>query len=233
MSLVVLVCLMIYTGIAAMTYKPSSIAQTSYQQAQAQKGKSWLHFPTKGTSIASFVFYPGALVEPKAYAVLAEKLSRQGIETYIVISPLNLPILDRGISREVMSENHLSQVYLGGHSLGGVVASMDTLENSKQVAGLILLASYPPEKSNLSPLSLPVLSLTASQDQVLKWDKYESAKSRLPKDTTYQMIDGGNHSGFGHFGQQRGDGKATISTDQQQEAVAQAIVEFIQGQKGK
>ena len=82
---------------------------------------------------------------------------------------------------------------------------------SDNISGLILLASYPSEKVNLSKRHLKVLSITASNDKVLKWDQYKSAKKRLPSDTSYTSISGGNHSEFGDYGHQSKDGDATIS----------------------
>ncbi len=38
----------------------------------------------------------------------------------------------------------------------------------------------------------------------------------MPSDYTEQVIDGGNHGHFGNYGHQKGDGRATVSTDEQQ-----------------
>lgn len=71
------------------------------------------------------------------------------------------------------------------------------------VTGLILLASYPSEKTDLSKDKLKVLSITASKDKILKWNQYNKAKKRLPQDTKYVNISGGNHSEFGDYGHQQ------------------------------
>ncbi|MET3644018.1 hypothetical protein ABID27_000640 [Streptococcus gallinaceus] len=54
---------------------------------------------------------------------------------------------------------------------------MDSKE-SNRVKGLILLASYPSEKTDLSKKKLAVLSITASRDAVLNWDNYQSSKKK-------------------------------------------------------
>jgi hypothetical protein len=58
---------------------------------------------------------------------------------------------------------------------------------------------------------------------VINRPNYEHAKSKLPKDARELVIDGGNHAGFGNYGEQDGDGPATIAPDQQQEQAASAI----------
>lgn len=126
------------------------------------------------------------------------------------------------------AKNNLSNVYLAGHSLGGVVACLNAADSDSQaISGLILLASYPSEKTNLSDSNLKVLSITASNDKVLQWDNYEKAKKRLPDDTEYLTIVGGNHSGFGDYGKQTKDGKATISQTEQESQITLGITDFI------
>ena len=61
----------------------------------------------------------------------------------------------------------------------------------------------------------------------MNWDKYEASKARLPKSSEELMIEGGNHSGFGMYGEQKGDGKASISNDEQQQKVIEKMTEFM------
>lgn len=184
------------------TYQASSEAQTAAKTAESTK--DYLFFQSSGTAKASIVFYQGALVEETAYASLAKNLAQEGFDVY------------------------LSNVYLAGHSLGGVVACLNAADSESQaISGLILLASYPSEKTNLSDSNLKVLSITASNDKVLQWDNYEKAKKRLPDDTEYLTIVGDNHSGFGGYGKQTKDGKATISQTEQESQITLGITDFI------
>lgn len=79
-------------------------------------------------------------MEEEAYSQLARDLADKGDNTYILKTPLNLPVLSPHKAKTIINQNHLTNVYLAGHSLGGVVAS----QNAKvaPVRGLILLASY-------------------------------------------------------------------------------------------
>ena len=205
---------------------------------QVQKHRQLLKLPKVQKIICFFkvlaplrlvlFFYQGALVEETAYANLAKNLAQEGFDVYLLKTPLNLPVLSSNKALKVIAKNNLSKVYLAGHSLGGVVACLNTADSESQaISGLILLASYPSEKTDLSDSDLKVLSITASNDKVLQWDNYEKAKKRLPDDTEYLTIVGGNHSGFGDYSKQTKDGKATISQTEQENQIISAITNFI------
>nr|WP_240622978.1 alpha/beta hydrolase [Streptococcus respiraculi] len=70
--------------------------------------------------------------------------------------------------------------------------------------------------------------MTASEDKVLQWGKYENEKKQLPADTHFVTIEGGNHNGFGLYSQQRKDGIATISASQQRDMNIQEIVDCVE-----
>lgn len=181
------------------TYQASPLARRIAKTATNHK--NYLLFRSKGKVKANIIFYQGALVEEEAYSQLARDLADKGDNTYILKTPLNLPVLSPHKAKTIINQNHLTNVYLAGHSLGGVVAS----QNAKvaPVRGLILLASYPSRKSDLSHKKLRVLSITASNDHILNWEKYEEAKKRLPNSSTFRTIVGGNHSRFGNYGHQK------------------------------
>lgn len=205
------------------TYQASPLARRIAKTATNHK--NYLLFRNKGKVKANIIFYQGALVEEEAYSQLARDLADKGYNTYILKTPLNLPVLSPHKAKTIINQNHLTNVYLAGHSLGGVVAS----QNAKvaPVRGLILLASYPSRKSDLSHKKLRVLSITASNDHILNWEKYEEAKKRLPNSSTFRTIVGGNHSRFGNYGHQKGDGKATLSHKSSEKQLATFISNFI------
>ena len=205
------------------TYQASPLARRIAKTATNHK--NYLLFRSKGKVKANIIFYQGALEEEEAYSQLARDLADKGYNTYILKTPLNLPVLSPYKAKTIIDQNHLTNVYLAGHSLGGVVAS----QNAKvaPVRGLILLASYPSSKSDLSHKKLRVLSITASNDHILNWEKYEEAKKRLPNSSTFRTIVGGNHSRFGNYGHQKGDGKATLSHKSSEKQLATFISNFI------
>ncbi|MGT2756409.1 alpha/beta hydrolase [Streptococcus ovuberis] len=219
-----------YAYLIIKTYRPTALAYESLETAQEQT-TSYSYFEPKqaNTEKQPLIFYGGGLVDSQSYSYLAHQLADQGYPVYLLHSPLNLPILGQDQALDLIEEKNLHSVYLIGHSLGGVVASGDALEGHPDISGLILLASYPASSVDLSKTEdLAVLSITASQDKVLNWQQYEKSKPQLPPKTSYMTIEGGNHSGFGLYGQQSGDGQATITPQEQQEWVSQEIHRFIQ-----
>lgn len=172
------------------------------------------------------IFYPGALVEPESYSVWAKEVAAAGYPVAIVRFPLNLAVLQGNAAEKVTAGD---QGYvIGGHSLGGVMASRyAAAHQTNQLKGVYFMASYPDEKGALNKTSMPVLSLTGSRDGVLKWDVWRSAKQYLPASTVYEQLEGGNHAGFGSYGNQKGDNTATVSDARQQDWIAQQMIRWL------
>lgn len=173
-------------------------------------------------SLAHVVLYPGALVEPAAYLPLAEKIAVQGFDVHIMRMPFHLSILDSD-AVESLDLDDGKPIFIGGHSLGGVAASMHVDENPDAYDGLILIASYPQRRVDLSDWDNPVLSITASNDEVIDEVLYDDAFERLPDSIARYEIQGGNHANFGSYGKQRLDGVATIERETQQSITATRI----------
>lgn len=186
-------------------------------------------FDGPGTDYA-LVFYPGAKVEAAAYAPLMKDISAGGIDCYLCEMPLNFALLGKDAAETIRSGNPetYDKWYIGGHSLGGAAAAMaadDAEEDSSADSwdGLILLAAYP-----TGELSTPVLSIYGSEDEVLDHDRYNKTESDSlwPADFTEIVIEGGNHAQFGNYGEQKGDGKASITADRQRNETAEAITSW-------
>lgn len=208
------------------TYQPTEQALAFSKKAQKETA-DFLFFESPDKTKATIIFYQGAFVEASSYAEMAVLLTQKGYDVYLLDSFLNLPILSHQKALTLLPNIKQGPIYLAGHSMGGVVASLDA-KKSKQIEGLILLASYPSENTDLSRLDLSVLSITSEHDKVLNSNNYREAQELLPPDTTYLTISGGNHAGFGDYGKQKGDGYATISSSKQISKVGDAIDAFIQ-----
>lgn len=92
--------------------------------------------------------------------------------------------------------------------------------------GLVLLASYPAESTNLSAIDLCTVLIYGTQDGVSS-DVFKASVNRLSLDTVLVEIAGGNHAQFGDYGPQKGDGTATIAREQQQRLTAEAILSVL------
>ncbi|MGM0238785.1 alpha/beta hydrolase [Enterococcus sp. AZ103] len=209
----------------SLTYPPAENAVSAAKVSQNDAG--YLLFEAPEESQTNLIFYPGALVDAESYSVWAKEVAAAGYNVYIVKMPLDLAVLGGNKAEEIIEQKPQQKYILAGHSLGGVMASRFADEHANQVAGMIFLASYPDEKGSLKQTELPVLSITASNDKVLNWDSYDAAKKYLPKNAAYTTIEGGNHGGFGSYGKQKGDGKAEITNDAQQQEVSQKIVDWL------
>lgn len=187
------------------------------------KADNGYFFDGKGDD-SLFVFYQGAKVDCEAYAPLMQKIASQGVDCFLISSPLRLSIMNLNpIGLDIINNYEYQSYVFGGHSMGGVAASVFAADNPESVSGVVLLAAYPSKKMDEKTSTL---SIYGSNDGVLNMEQYNSAKQYLPQSSEELIIEGGNHSGFGNYGEQRGDNTANISNDEQQRQTAAAVVDF-------
>lgn len=72
-----------------------------------------------------------------------------------------------------------------------------------------------------------VLSIYGSEDGVLNTESVQENRSLLPDNHKEIIIEGGNHAQFGNYGEQAGDGDATVSTEEQQKLTVEAITDLL------
>ena len=211
-------------------YKANSLALdslTSDDQVNVYENEDIIFEPVENAQNIGFIFYPGAKVEPTAYAPMAKEIAANGYTTIIAKMSFNLAILSPNRADEIISQyKDIDTWVIGGHSLGGVMASNYALENN-QIKGLVLLASYPQDKTILTDTKIKVLSLWGSNDQVADLNKVKAAKNMMPDDAQFIEIVGGNHGGFGDYGHQKGDGEASITNKEQITETSTYIIEFL------
>lgn len=182
--------------------------------------------PENTAATTGLIIYPGAKVEPEAYAPLANKIAQAGYEVIITPMPLNFAIFDSNAADEVISKfPNIKNWVISGHSLGGVMAAKYASENSN-IKGVIFYASYP-QGDELKDSNIEVASIYGSLDGVANLDKIVGSKDLLPTSTTFVEIIGGNHAQFGSYGDQSGDNAAEISVDEQIEQAANASIELL------
>ncbi|WP_033166404.1 alpha/beta hydrolase [Clostridium sp. KNHs205] len=201
-------------------YKADATAEDIYStySESIEVGKDYTVFypePDKNKN-KGLIFYPGGKVEETAYAPILNRLSGEGITCVLIKMPFHLAVFDVNAADGIIEQfPEITSWYMGGHSLGGAMASSYAVEHSEEVAGLILLAAYPVNKSDI-----PAVIIYGSEDKVLNRDKLKGL-------TGLVEIQGGNHAQFGNYGFQKGDGTASISDEEQQIETVQAIVDFL------
>ena len=174
-----------------------------------------------------FIFYPGGKVEHRAYEPLIAELAREGVLCVIVKMPFNLAVFDINAADGIQEQYpQIEEWYIGGHSLGGSMATSYLEKNSEDYEGLVLLGSY--STADLSNTDLKVLSIYGSEDKVVNREKYDEDKSNLPDGFTEIVIDGGCHAYFGMYGAQDGDGTPTISNKEQIILTAENIIKIME-----
>ena len=101
------------------------------------------------------------------------------------------------------------------------MASYFAAQHSKTLSGLYLLAAY--TTKDLSDVDFPVTVIYGSNDLVVNRDKIKAGRALVPSAYREMVIDGGNHAYFASYGEQKGDGKATITRMEQWEKTAEEI----------
>ena len=168
----------------------------------------------------ALIFYPGAKVEYTSYLPMFTQLASKGVDCYLLEMPLNFAFFGADEADSIIDTTNYSHYVLSGHSLGAVTAS-SYLNSTGKGDAIVLLSGYSTEK-----IDKPVLSVYGSLDGVLNMEKYNESKALMDNLTEF-VIEGGNHAQFGNYGEQSGDMKAEISSEDQQSQCVDRIVEFV------
>jgi hypothetical protein len=190
----------------------------------------WITFqPADQSATTGLIIYPGGRVDPRAYAPIAHAIASQGYLVVIVPMPLNLAVFGSSRAASVIETYPDIQYWvIGGHSLGGSMAALYADKHRDQINGLFLWASYPANSNDFSDSDINVSSIYGTLDGLATKDKIDASRGLLPLDTTWVPIEGGNHAQFGWYGNQSGDNPATISRQDQQDQIQQAVLDLLQ-----
>jgi hypothetical protein len=185
--------------------------------------------PDAGPRSVGLAFYPGAKVDPQAYAHVLRPIAEAGFEVVIFKQPYNLAILDTNAANAVVggTDDAIDEWVVAGHSLGGAMAARYAEKRREELAGLLLYAAYPVIDMS-ARVDLAVMSVYGTADGVADPADIENRKSDLPPATEYVPISGGIHSFFGDYGLQRGDGMPGVSRDEAQSKIAAASIRFLE-----
>lgn len=209
---------------------PEALAALQSDDTVRVETEPWLEFwPQDGRPSSGVILYPGGRVDPRSYAPAARALAEQGYLVVIPPMPLNLAFFDLNTAAEIMAAYPQIETWVvGGHSLGGVAASTFVAANPGLADGLLLWASYPAGDALAADTQTAVTSIYATNDGLTTLDDIAASRANLPPDTHWVEITGGNHGQFGWYGDQPGDGQATISRQEQQDQIIAATAEMLQ-----
>lgn len=212
---------------------PEALAALESDSAVTVDTSRWLSFtPTSTQPTTGLIFYPGGLVDARAYAPLARAVAEAGSLAVIVPMPINLAVLDIGAADEVIAAYpNIKHWAISGHSLGGSMAARYTAEHPDKIEGLILMASYPDR--DLSGFDIAAASIYGENDGLATVAQVEGSAPQLPPNTEFVEIQGGNHAFFGWYGDQARDNPAAITRDEQQAQITAATLEILNEIAGK
>ena len=199
-------------------YHADETARAAFEAGDITEDGDLLIMEPDDPNGSGLIFYPGGKVEAISYIPLLEKLREKGITCVLVEMPFNLAVFNSNAADGVYGKlPDVENWYIGGHSLGGAMASSYASGYMDALSGVVLLGAY--IYGDVSPER--TLTMYGSEDGVLDRSKIDYTKNVV-------VIDGGNHAQFGNYGKQDGDGEAFISTDEQQAVAVQAIADFMQ-----
>lgn len=192
------------------------------------------------TDVPSLIFFPGALVDPVAYAPLVRAAAAAGFPAHIVELPrrgamggADDPVLVQRLDRLLGASNAPRRWVIAGHSRGAVVASRIAAEQRPGFAGLVLIGTSHPRDVDLSALHVPVTKIAGTRDGLASRTEVEANRAKLPAATRWVWIEGGNHSQFGWYGFQPGDRRATVEAPVQRAAMIEAVIDALRNAAGR
>jgi len=194
----------------------------------------WRFEPTGVATNPTLVFFPGALVDPRAYAPLARAVARKRFRVILVELPrrgmfggAESPELRMRVNSALASLGDSGSVVLGGHSRGAVVASAVAAGRPPTLGGLVLIGTSHPRDVDLSGLNVPVTKIAGTRDGLATPAEVSGNASLLPPQTHWIWVDGGNHSQFGWYGFQPMDRRPRVSAAEQRSAMIDGVLDLL------
>ena len=207
---------------------PAPAAEAAIRAAEVTE-EGWFVFAPNDDADVGLILYPGGRVDPRSYAPAAQAIAEKGYQVVIPPMPLNLAVLGADRADAIIAASpDITTWAIGGHSLGGAMAARYADEHPDAAAGLVLWASYPAEGNDLSARTdLAVVSIYGTRDGLATEEEIAASEARLPPETVWAPIPGGNHAQFGAYGPQARDNEATISWEKQQAILVEATIALL------
>jgi pimeloyl-ACP methyl ester carboxylesterase len=202
----------------------------------AEEGPALEVMPVDQSEPVGLIFYPGGMVEPRAYLPLAHALATRGYPVIIVKLPYrSAPLAEQEAAvhdyvRTRIAGSIIAQWAVGGHSRGGALAARFVYHHPQAADALILIGTTHPKEAawSLADRAIPVTKIYGTVDGIASPATILANRTLLPADTAFLPIEGGNHSQFGYYGPQLGDGRATISREAQQAQLVDLISDVLE-----
>ena len=162
---------------SVVAYRASATARVAIQPDTSvtveHRDGIWFFLPTSAprSDVPALIFFPGALVDPVAYAPLLRAAANAGFPAYLIELPrrgafggADDPELGRRVDRLVNAARAPRAWVIAGHSRGAVVASALASEHRTGFAGLVVIGSSHPRDVDLSLLQVGVTKVVGTRD---------------------------------------------------------------------
>jgi pimeloyl-ACP methyl ester carboxylesterase len=226
----------VFVGWSLIAYRASDAARAALLSDSAvtvqHAGAIWSFVPVGAPSAnPALIFFPGALVDPVAYAPLVHAAASAGFPSYIVELPrrgafggADDPSLERRLDQLLAKPDTPRRWVSAGHSRGAVVAAEFAATPRPGFSGLVLIGTTHPRDVDLSKLAIPITKVVGTRDGIAKPADVEANRAKLPVSTQWVWVEGGNHSQFGWYGFQPGDRRAHATAEAQRAAMTHAVL---------
>ncbi len=189
-------------------------------------GKTVEYAPLKAPVRAGIVFYQGGRCDPLAYGAILHPLAAAGYHVFVPRMPLRMAVLGVNKAAGVIAANpQITRWLMGGHSMGGAMAAGFTCKHEAKLSGLFLLGSYASRLHAMPNSPLPMLFVHGTEDDQVRPEEIAAQPERLPPQTKFVDIEGGDHYQFGSFADEWVT--ATISRDEQQRRTVAEVLVFL------
>jgi predicted esterase len=196
---------------------------------------------------AGFIFFPGALVEYRAYTGVAKKLSTQGILVVLFntehfhrlpleIFDCNMESIQKAISLiDTKYSLQCQEWSIGGHSMGSFTSQQIVLKHPGFFQSIVLLGTYRPLLIEDSDIDILVVQATRDgmgepYRQGPQRQQFLDSFAKLKQRKSLHDIKGGNHGGFGDYATQTFpamDNERTVSLEAMHSELVKVTADFL------
>ena len=215
----------------AMESDDTVTVKTVVEEAWKEANFYYAFEPNKVDPTIGFIIYPGAFVDPIAYAPPAHEIAAEGYLVIIVKMPDDIAIYGLNRANKIISTyDEIEKWIIGGHSMGGAGACSYAKDFTENVVGVVLWAAYPTEIFRIDDKDLKVISIYGTKNPNI--ENFPASAEHLPADTQWITIEGGNHSQFGWYDahscpEEMDRTPADITIEEQQAIIIKSTVDFL------
>ena len=162
----------------------------------------WSFLP-RAPAAAGLIFFPGALVDPVAYAPMVHAVADAGYAALLIEVPRR-GAFGGASGPDVFARVHAATAATGlhrwvaaGHSRGGVITTNLVRDGFPGLVGAVLIGTTHPRDFSIAATSIAMTRVFGTRDTIADAYKQERTRGNLPLSTRIVRIDGGNHSQFG------------------------------------